>query len=119
MGGCGEALEDAGLSEDHGARADGHEGTFFGGVGFLEGGEGADEGDGEGGWGEGGVEVRGRGAAGDDEDVVVAEGGEGVVEVGVCFDGEAGGGGYAWGGGGDGAFEGFGACVGGLADGDW
>ena len=51
MGGCREALEDPGLGEDHAPRADGQEGTFFGGVGFLEFGEGLDQFDDGGGGG--------------------------------------------------------------------
>ena len=69
MRGRGQALQDARLGEDHGARADGHEGALFGGVGGLEFGEGLDEGEGFGGGGEDGRDAGG--AAGDDEDVVV------------------------------------------------
>lgn len=108
------------MPEDQAARADGEEGAFFGGVGFLEGGVGGGEAGGfgwvgRGGGGGGGAEFgEDRGAAGDDEDVV-------VVEVVVCgfvvdvrFDGETRGGGHGGGGGGDGAFEGFGACEKGM-----
>ena len=48
-------------------------------------------------------------AAGNDEDVVFIEGLVGVFVIDIGFDGETGGGCDALGGGGDGAFEGFGA----------
>ena len=99
----GHALQHAGLGQDEGARADGHEGALFRRVGLLQGAEGFEEGHGLGFGFEHGVDAV---AAGDDEDVVVVEGFVGVFVVNVGFDGEARGGGDALGGGGDGAFEG-------------
>ena len=105
MGGGGHALEQAGVGEQQGAGADGHEGALFAGVFLLERGEGVDEREGLGVVVEEGVDA---GAAGDDEYVVVVEFFVCVGVVDVGFDGEAGGGGYGGGGGGEGELEGFG-----------
>ena len=115
--GCGHALQQACVPEDQAAGADGEEGAFFGGVGFLESRVGGGEA-GRFGWvgvvGRGGRAEFGKdgGAAGDNEDVVVVEVVVRGFVVDVRFDGEAGGGSHGGRGRGDGAFEGFGACEG-------
>jgi len=103
-----QPLQHAGLGEEQGAGADAEERALFGRVALLQSAEGADEWEGLGVWGvEDGFDGR---AAGDDQDVVVADVGVRVGVVGVRFDGQGAGGGDARLGGGDGAFEGGGVC---------
>ena len=111
-GGGGEAAEEAGLREEEGRGGDGEEGAFAGGVGGLELGEFLHQRVGPGGGGVGGGEEgQGAGAAGDDEDVVVFQGGEGFFVVNVGAEGGAGGCGEGvLAVGGEGAVECFAVC---------
>lgn len=104
MCGCREAGEDAGLTEEERAGADGEYGAFFVGVFLLEVREGFDKAEGFG----FGFEDRVGAAAGDHEDVEFREARIGFFEVHVCAEGGALGGDGVFFGGDEGGSEGFG-----------
>ena len=108
----GEATQQARLREEEGGRGDGEQSTLTRGIGDLQLGEALHERVGAGGGrGGGGEDGQGARAAGDDEDVVVLEGGEGFAVVDVGAKGGAGRGGEGvLAVGGEGAVECFTAC---------
>lgn len=107
MGGRGQALQDPRLCEEQAAGANGHECPFLAGVGDLQFREGRDQGK----WfGLGFEDFVDAIAAGDDEDVILGEVLVGSSKVDIGFDSQAGGRADAGGRGGDGDFEGLGAC---------